>query len=372
MITVLADKDLYRITDFIPPSVDLSLYDSGSLDNIPEGTDALLLRTVTKCTPTQFPSLPKSLSFVGTASAGTDHVDKKFLYENDITFKNSAGCNARSVAEYIAVSLLLWADNYNHKLQNYSVGIIGAGHTGSAVQAILAPFDVQTVTYDPPKEKREESFSSASLDDVLACDILTFHTPLTRQNESEHPTLHWLNKEKLQGQKFALIINAARGGIIDEQALIEAHNNKRVSSYILDVWEDEPNFSDATARRAFIKTPHIAGYSIQAKECATKMMINAMIDHFSLKHDNLVTDVSNQPVEDSPSTFWSLSDALTYYHPIEDYKTRLMMLIGRSKNEKCEGFNAIRTGHPLRNELHCLPVAQGIKEKFPVLKKLFN
>src|SRR5699024_4608098 len=89
-------------------------------------------------------------------------------------------------------------------------------------------------------------------------------------------------KEKLDEHKFKLVINASRGGVIDEQALINAYQNKTVENFVLDVWEDEPFFSDETARRTYIKTPHIAGYSFQAKQNASRMIAEAFVGYFKL------------------------------------------------------------------------------------------
>lgn len=368
MINVLADKYIYKIEEFLPADINLTLYDSNKpLDEIPAETDAMLIRTVTKINNQTFPELPESLSFIATASAGTDHIDIDYLESNNIAFSNAGGCNARSVAEYVAVALLLWAEQTDQNLQDKRVGIVGAGHTGRAVETLLHRLDMETVSYDPPRQERETGYQSAKLDEVLECDILTFHTPLTRN--TEYPTYHWLDNEKLNEHEYALIINASRGGVIAESALLEAYQSGSVGNYILDVWENEPHFSDEMARHAFIKTPHIAGYSVQAKERATRMIIEAMVRHFGIEAPakNEPTATTQKP---TPTTFWSLTDALTFYHPIEDYKTRLIMLIGRSAGKKIAGFREIRTNHPLRDELHCIAMPKELVKKFPALQSL--
>ncbi|HYW34987.1 MAG TPA: 4-phosphoerythronate dehydrogenase [Balneolaceae bacterium] len=362
MVNVLADKNLVKIERFLPPEVNLSLYDPNEIQKIPNGTQALLIRTVTNINPETFPTLPDSLKFIATGSAGIDHVDLEYLHKNNIKFADAAGCNARSVAEYVAVALLLWAHERDLDVKNLTMGVIGAGHTGSAVQQILKKPGVQTVLYDPPRQERESSFRSATLEEVLASDILTFHTPLT--DKGSYPTFHWLNEEKLKNRSFRLIINASRGGVIEEKALFEACRERKVEQYILDVWENEPDFNDEVARHAYIKTPHIAGYSIQAKQRASKMIVEALVNHFNISAHIPDVETPEPKKESSPSTFWSLPDALTYYHPIRDYETRFRMLIGRSSPDKIKGFNRIRTGHPLRNEFQYLSLP-------PILKELF-
>lgn len=369
MVKVLADKYLHNITNFFSEEVNLQLYDPDEpLNDIPADTQALLIRTVTKINSQTFPSFPEALQFIGTGSAGSDHVDIPYLKEQGITFANAAGCNARSVAEYVATALLLWADANDINIKENSVGIIGVGHTGGEVQKILQEMDVPTIGYDPPRDKRNLSFQSASLDEVLQGDILTFHTPLTQ--DQPNPTYHWLNAAELSDRTFKLVINAARGGIINEEALLNAHKKGKVGDFILDVWENEPVFNDDTARRAFLKTPHIAGYSLQAKNRATQIICKALADHFSIELP-AAAKVNHSSEQPSPSTFWSLTDILTFYHPIRTYETRFLMLIGRPKNGKIKGFNAIRTHHPLRTELQFKTLSPKIKKSYPLLKPLF-
>jgi erythronate-4-phosphate dehydrogenase len=380
MIKVLAEKHLYQISVFLAGVIGLTFYDPEKTPlDIADDTQALLIRTVTMINPQTFPKFPESLSFIASGSAGTDHVDENYLKEQGITFAHAGGCNARSVAEYVAISLLLWAEEFNEKLPDHKVGIIGAGHTGGAVQQLLQKLGIQTVAYDPPKAERDTNFRSVTLDEVLACDILTFHTPLTQS--VPHPTYHWLDEEKLSSRSYKLVINASRGGVINEQAIINAFDAGSVENFILDVWENEPDFNDEAARRAFIKTPHIAGYSVQAKQRASKMIVEAMARHFSI--DSAIPDVSSkgktqqapphinsQKQQPTPDTFWSLTDALTHYHPINDYETRFKMLIGRSAESKREGFSQIRTGHPLRQEFSYLGISEDLRKKFAALKAL--
>ena len=372
MINVLADKHLVNICKFMPPGVNLELYDPSTFDNtLPNDVDAFLIRTVTKINPQTFSTFPEQLRFIGTGSAGTDHVDIPHLQKNGITFADAAGCNARSVAEYVAVALLLWAEETGVRLQDFTVGIVGVGHAGGEVNKLLHALGVPTVTYDPPREERDRDFTSATREDVLACPILTFHIPLTKTGN--YPTRHWLNQKVLAEKSFKLVINAARGGVIDEHALLQAHKNQTVENYILDVWENEPVFDDAVARNAFIKTPHIAGYSVQAKNRSSRMIADAMASHFEIEEQQSNLEKTEKgSAQRTPPEFWSLTDALTFYHPIRDYETRFKMLIGRAAEGKSTGFSRIRTGQPLRNEFNYLHIPGTVIKKFPTLEKLLK
>jgi erythronate-4-phosphate dehydrogenase len=144
----------------------------------------------------------------------------------------------------------LLREEHNIDFTSKKIGIVGVGAVGSAVLSLLNAFDCSVVLYDPPREEREANFKSASKEDVLACDILTFHVPLNEQGE--HPTLHWLSKQELINQSFEVIINAARGGVVHEEAVLEAFEQGDVSHLITDVWEDEPDFNTELAHHSFI------------------------------------------------------------------------------------------------------------------------
>lgn len=369
MINVLADQYLYNIQSYFPENINLQLFDpsKGLPAELPEA-HALLIRTVIPINKQTLPSIPSQLSFIGTGSAGTDHVDLAYLHQNSITFADAAGCNARSVAEYVATSLLLWAESRQKKIHQLSMGVIGVGHVGSHVIDLLDQLEVSTVAFDPPKEKRDPDFTSASLPEVLNCDVLSFHTPLTRKGD--FPTFHWLNEEKLKDYQFELVINTARGGVIDESALIQAQTTNQVGDLIIDVWEDEPHINLTTAKQAFIKTPHIAGYSIQAKENASKLVANALLDHFDIKKITQNSAPNPQIMRKNISSFDSLDSLLKTLHPIKEYETKLDHIIHHYPEKRGAKFNILRAEFPLRQEFAEIYLSPSYFEKYPVLSSL--
>lgn len=369
MINVLADKYLYNLESHIPDNINLQCYDPA--EGLPTDlgtTHALLIRTVNNINSETLPDISSSLTFVGTASAGSDHVDVNYLNEQGITFTNAAGCNARSVAEYIATALLIWSEEKDVNLTKLSVGIIGVGQVGTQVERLLNKLGIPFVRYDPPRANRENNFDSASLDEVLACNVLTFHTPLTRGGN--HPTHHWLDAEKLSGRSYELILNTSRGGVIDEEALLRAVTNDTVDDIIIDTWEDEPDFSLATAEKTFLKTPHIAGYSEQAKDRATKIVVQAMLNHFNIPIDNNEGSQNARMVKQDMENFSSLSDLLTTLHPIRKYEAELKKIIADYPDERGKHFNKLRAEYPLRHEFPQTFLPTAYFERFPVLKSL--
>ena len=369
MINVLADQYLHNIESYLPKNINLTLFDPN--DGFPvdiSKSHALLIRTVLPVNRQSLPKIPESIEFIGTASAGSDHVDTKYLREHGVTFTNAAGCNARSVAEYIATALLLWSEARKEKLVNLEVGIVGAGHVGQQVIHLLDQLDISYRTYDPPREQRENTFSSVSLTEVLQCDILTFHTPLTKKGD--WPTYHWLNNEKLNQHAFNLVINTSRGGVIDEQALLEAKRKGTIRDIIVDVWEDEPEFNLNTANEALIKTPHIAGYSEQAKNNATNIVVNAMLNHFDIQNSNRDVSKNQRTVQQNISNFGTFAEVLTELHPIKKYEHELEKIIDGNPQKRGPLFNRLRAEYPLRQEFANIYLPARYFQEYPLLKKL--
>ncbi|HET8866664.1 MAG TPA: 4-phosphoerythronate dehydrogenase [Gracilimonas sp.] len=365
MIHVLADQNLYKIEELIPPQTQLNLYDpSKGIPDLGE-TDALLIRTVTHLNEDTLPSIPPSLKFIGTGSSGTDHLDNEYFEHKGITLADANGCNARAVAEYVMTALLLWKEEHQPSKSFGKVGVIGVGKAGSAVVDLLRDFDIECVQYDPPREERDPEFKSAPLEDVLDCEILTFHIPLNKKGD--HPTFHWLNEEKLTGRKFKLIINAARGGVIDELALMKFYVKGTVENYILDVWEDEPDLNTEVAKHAFIATPHIAGYSEQAKINATKIVCDKLATHFDL--DPTISKYKNVSKKvDLAHIKYDLTNILTRLHPIKGYDAALRDLFDRT--DKKVLFRNLRNEWPYRYEYSFLKIRAELLDELPELEIL--
>lgn len=112
--------------------------------------------------------------------------------------------------------------------------------------------------------------------------MITVHTPLTR--DGEHPTYHLINQEFLSKvTRRPLLINSARGGVIDTVAVKQALDNGTLSAVAIDCWEGEPEIDSELLDMAVIATPHIAGYSYEGKVRATKMVLDALTEHLSDK-----------------------------------------------------------------------------------------
>lgn len=350
MLKVLADQNIYKIDEFLPTDTDLTYYDPSEGIPDPSGFDAMIIRTVTKLNPSTF-EVPDSLKFIGTASSGSDHVDIGHMKEYGIEFVDARGCNAQAVAEYVLTSLLLLREQKGVNIRELNYGIIGAGAVGSAVAELFEKFNFKFKLHDPPRAIREPDFNSASLDEILQCDVLTFHVPY--ESKGEFATRYWLDQKKLEDNAFRIVINAARGGIIQEEAVLKAFKNGTIGHLIIDVWENEPDFNPELAEAAFIATPHIAGYSHQAKLNATKTVMTKFCKYFGLNIPECshLYDIKHIQLAHLK---YDLKDLILRLHPIKEYDAALHDLAGRV--DKTKLFAKLREDRPFRYEYHSLTV----------------
>lgn len=365
MIRILADENIYKLDQFLPHEIELVTYDPEKPIPGLDGFDALLVRSVSKLNKTVLPVLPSSLKLIGTGSSGSDHIDIEYFENRNVQVINAKGSNANAVSEYIITSLLLWSVKKNRTLTNLKVGIVGAGATGSAVGNQLSKFGIPFCYYDPPREEHESDFKSASTEEVLNCDILTFHVPLNKAGA--HSTFHWLDEEKLRNRNFELIINAARGGVINELELLKALENGTVTDVIIDVWEAEPDFNTALVEKAFISTPHIAGYSEQAKLNASKMLAEQMasIFHFDLPDFSKLYSLKKL---DIATLNYSLYEFILRLHPLREYDADIRELCLRP--DKKILFQRLRIDRPYRYEYPFLLLDKIDLPEIGKLKKL--
>lgn len=226
--------------------------------------DALLIRTRTRCDEALLAG--SRVQFIATATIGFDHIDTAYCEAHGIRWTNCPGCNAQGVCDYVEEVL---AARYSH--QAGYLGVVGVGHVGSLVATMAARKGWQVLRCDPFTGEPN------TLDEIAQkCDVITFHTPLTKSGE--HPTYHLCDEAFLaQCRPGTLIINAARGGVVDEQALLRSG-----LPYILDTWEGEPHLNRVVLARAQQATYHIAGYSLQGKINASNMCLKALSETFDL------------------------------------------------------------------------------------------
>ena len=220
--------------------------------------DALIVRSRTRVDEKLLRDA--NIKFVGSTVAGLDHIDKNYLEDNAITLSSAQGCNANAVSEYVISAIANLSKDYGFKLSNKTLGIIGVGNVGRRLEVKAKQLGMKTLLNDPPREALEGSDNFTSLDKALSADIVTFHTPLTYSGP--HPTYKLLDSHNFKHiNNDAIVINAARGGIINETVW----EKTQTKANIIDCWENEPNINLNLQKSAYWATPHIAGHSIDAK-----------------------------------------------------------------------------------------------------------
>jgi erythronate-4-phosphate dehydrogenase len=209
--------------------------------------------------------------FVGTVTIGTDHIDLEYLNANKIAFASAPGSNANSVAEYIAAALLVWSERTGNPLKGKTMGIVGVGNVGSKVLSIARAFGMDVLLNDPPRARATGDPAFLPLDQLMNADILTLHVPLTRSGPDS--TYHFFDEARLcRMKRGSAFINTARGGVVDTTALQALLSSHHISAAIIDVWEREPDIDLALLENVLLGTPHIAGYSLDGKLNALRMV----------------------------------------------------------------------------------------------------
>jgi erythronate-4-phosphate dehydrogenase len=234
--------------------------------------DLLVVRSITRVDAALLDGT--RVRFVGTATSGSDHVAVPDLDRLGIAFYAALGCNANAVAEYMTSAWLTVARRIGRSLRGLRVGVVGVGHVGSLVVEKVRALGMEPVLNDPPKARESGRADYRPLDELLDCDIVTVHTPLT--HDGPDPTCRLIGGPFLSRLKpGAWLCSAGRGGVVDEAALHRALDAQRLGACVLDVWANEPVIDGRLLARADIGTPHIAGYSLEGKLNGTAMVYEA-------------------------------------------------------------------------------------------------
>ncbi len=215
-----------------------------------------------------------AVRFVATATIGFDHVDLEYLERRGIGFASAPGSNANSVSEYLTSALLVLTEGTGRRLREMSLGVVGVGNVGSRVAAKAEALGMTVLRNDPPLRRKTGDERFRPLDELVDCDVITFHVPLERRGEDA--TFHMAGAELLARLKpGAIFVNSSRGAVVDEAALHWAVDSGRLAAVVLDVWEHEPLIDTALLRKVRIGTPHIAGHSFDGKVNWTRMVCEA-------------------------------------------------------------------------------------------------
>ena len=353
---ILADQNMPLVEQYFADFGDVERFDGRNLQ--PEqlaGVDILLTRSVTNVDNALLTQADK-LKFVGTATIGVDHIDTELLAERNIAFSSAPGCNAVAVAEYVISSLYALCQENAESLQGKTIGIVGVGSIGSCLRDKLNLLGMNVLLCDPPKHETGELVEHTDFDTLLdTADIITFHVPLVKQGP--HKTLHMLNKQRLAKLKDGTtLINASRGDVIDNQALLELFEQGAKLDCVLDVWENEPNILTPLLNYVRFASVHIAGHTLEGKARGTQMLYQKVCELEGVAALKSLEDFLPEPTSHAVSlgeTF-TLDDIGRLVHLIYDVRRDDGILCSKLNQE---GFDSLRKNYPPRREFNTLSVA---------------
>src|SRR5206468_257078 len=297
---VVADRVAKSGLDLLSQTPDIEVIDvagkPAELEKAIAGAHALIVRSETRVTASLM-AQAAHLRVVARAGTGVDNIDVHAATRRGIAVMNAPGANTVSAAEH-AMGLLLaqarhipWAaeamrrGEWDRKrfegteLRGKTIGIVGLGRIGGHVAQLARAFGMQVVGHDPylsPERAAELQLKLLPLDQLLGqADVVTLHVAHTEQ------THHLINAERLKLMKpTAVLVNTARGELVDEAALADALREKRIGGAAIDVFAVEPLPADAPLRtlERVILTPHLAASTAEAQERVSVEVCGAVRD----------------------------------------------------------------------------------------------
>lgn len=351
---IVADKAIPFVEYYFAGLGDLVLADAREIGReLLRDADILVARTVTRVD--QGLLRDTNVRFVASPASGVDHVDLDYLAAAGIGFAGARGCNARSVAEYVLSGLCALADGGGLDLSGKCAGVIGCGAVGSTVAALLEAVGIECLRNDPPLRAAGNDPRYCELRELRGAHILTLHVPLTKSGP--HATRNLLNEELLSGlNPDVVVINTSRGGVIDEAALSRFLDRQRRATAILDVWAGEPHIDPGLLARTKIGTPHIAGYSADARLRATAAVSAGV--HVFLGRDPGVMPAPVLPAPDlagisiapGMSAVEAVRTAVLAGYDVRSDAARLRRLVDVDEGQRAAYFSALRENYPVRRE----------------------
>jgi D-3-phosphoglycerate dehydrogenase / 2-oxoglutarate reductase len=348
----------------LQPDLQLDL-SPDELKAVAPGVQGWLIRSGTRLTADLMDAAP-DLKVIGRAGVGVDNVDLDAATRRGILVLNAPDGNTISTAEHTCAMMLalarhipeahasLSAGQWDRKrfagaeLSGKVVGIVGVGKIGRTVASRLQSFDMQVLGYDPvlaPDVAERIGVELVDLDAIFSrCDFITVHTPL---NDATRGLLNELTLARCK--PGVRLVNCARGGIIDERALLAALESGHVAGAALDVFTAEPPGPDLKALLAHphvVVTPHIAASTEEAQEKVAVQVVEGVIDA-----------LAGRPVA-TPVNAWSLrAAAQPEARPYLDLADRLGQLAAQMSGGPVQRVVVRYSGETTRRFAEVLTVA---------------
>lgn len=315
--------------------------------------DVLVVRSITPVNEVLLAG--SNVRFVGTATIGVDHVDQDYLRRQGIGFASAPGCNAQSVVDFVMSALLALETMRDFSLDGKSLGIIGLGNVGSRLRTVAQRLGLEVLACDPPLQAQGMT-GLVSPDEAWQADIVSLHVPYVR--EGDYPTVYLGDYQRLSRLvPNAVLINTARGAVVDNRALSNVLHERSDLAAVLDVWEGEPLVNRELASQVDIATPHVAGYSHDGKIRGTFMIYQALCEFLrqpvQLREQDLIApaldivlDFSSEHT-DKPARAY---DVVRRVYDIQEDDLGLRSSLQQERERRAEGFDALRKHYRVRRE----------------------
>ena len=347
MFLTVADENIPHVGQAFASIGDVRVLNAESItDEVCANADILLVRSVTRVDQSLLSQ--SRVRFVGSATAGFDHIDRTYLRKRGIQFTHAAGSNADSVVEYVLSALIRLSALKMRPLAGLTLGIVGCGNIGGRLAVRASAFGLHVLKNDPPLANAGHA-GFVDLETILAeSDIITLHVP----GSSE--TYHLIGKSALQSMKPGVwLLNTSRGTVIDNTALSEVLDTGRIGTTVLDVWENEPTPDLELLQKVTLGTPHIAGHSVDGKFQGTVLLYGAVTDYFGIQptwdfervlQRDLPSPISVDP---EPRSIW-LDSLVRRLYDIRADNTRMRMLLNMPRDQVAGKFRRLRRNYPPR------------------------
>jgi phosphoglycerate dehydrogenase-like enzyme len=267
----------------------------------------LVTRAYNKVTRRVIDAAPH-LEVIAQGTSGIDNIDAAAADERQIRIISLPGENANAVAELVigyAISLTRTVAFYTrevaagrwpredcatrHEMRYFTVGIVGLGQVGSRVARLAGAFGMTVFAFDPYIEEAEfrqrGAFRARSLSELIArADIVTMHVPLTAE------TRRMIGAHEIQSmRRGAILINAARGEVVDQRAALSALASNHLGGVALDVFDPEPPDAPLPDDPRLILTPHIGGCTHECRTAIGEKLYRKIVDHYATRRPSLNT-----------------------------------------------------------------------------------
>lgn len=266
---IVIDKVIPFLEGVFEPYADVLFLDTRQITrDVVADADALVIRTRTRCDASLLEG--SSVKIIATASIGTHHIDFDYCSARGIFVCNASGSNSGAIMNYVFSALYGIAARRSINMDGFTIGLVGAGASGTRVAQMAHFLGFRVLKCDPPQEAQYGPDGYCSLDTLLSeSNVVSLHLPLYRN------TYHMADESFFSRMRpGAFFINASAGDLVDEEALVRAV--PKLGPVIIDAWCNEPYINKELMDMTAIATPHIASYTHQGKQASASIVVRSV------------------------------------------------------------------------------------------------